>query len=45
MIMREFGEDKSALAAFREALKYHPHLDGALKAVKELSVTVEGRGI
>jgi tetratricopeptide (TPR) repeat protein len=45
MIMREFGEDKAALAAFREALKHHPHLEGAVSAVKELSVSVEGRGI
>ena len=45
MIMRDLGDGRGALAAFREALKYHPFLKGALDAVGSLSVTVEGRGI
>ncbi len=45
MIMRDLGDERGALSAFREALKYHPYLKGALDAVKSLSVTVEGRGI
>lgn len=45
VIMRELGNDQGALSAFREALKYHPFLSDALDAVKELSESVEGRGI
>lgn len=45
MIMRELGDDGGALAAFREALKYHPFLHGAREAVKSLKEIVEGREI
>ncbi len=45
VIMREMGNDRGALSAFREALKHHPFLKDAIEAVKELSETVEGRGI
>ncbi len=45
VIMRELGNDRGALSAFREALKHHPFLSGAIEAEKELSESVEGRGI
>lgn len=45
MIMRELGDDGGALSAFREALKYHPHLSGAREAVGVLIDIVEGREI
>ena len=45
MIMRELGDDGGALAAFREALKYHPFLHGAREAVESLKEIVEGREI
>jgi tetratricopeptide (TPR) repeat protein len=45
MIMRDIGDDKKALAAFRQALKLHPHLDNIPDLVKSLSDKVEGRDI
>jgi tetratricopeptide (TPR) repeat protein len=45
MIMRDIGDDKKALAAFRQALKQHPHLDNIPDLVKSLSDKVEGRDI
>jgi tetratricopeptide (TPR) repeat protein len=44
-ILKETGREKSALEVFRRALTFNPHLESASKAVKELSVEVEGRDI
>jgi len=45
MIMRDIGDDRKALAAFRQALTLHPHLDNIPDLVKSLSEKVEGRDI
>jgi len=45
MIMRELGDDKRALDAFRKALAINPHLDKIPDLVKTLSEKVEGRDI
>ena len=45
LIKRAQGKDKEALKAFRKALEIHPYLEGAINAVKELKVKVEGQGI
>ena len=45
LIKRAQGDDKGALEAYRRALRIHPHLTGALQAIKELKVKVEGKGI
>lgn len=45
LIKRARGDDKAALAAYRQALHIHPFLTGAREAVKELKVIVEGKGI
>ncbi len=45
MIMRDIGDDRKALAAFRQALTLHPHLDSIPDLVKSLSEKVEGRDI
>lgn len=44
-VMREIGEKKGALRAYRAALKVHPFLDAAKEAVEELTREVEGQGI
>jgi tetratricopeptide (TPR) repeat protein len=45
LVLRDLGDKKSALAAFRRALAVHPFMDGPLKAVKQLETEVEGQGI
>ena len=45
LIRRAQGKDSEALDAFRDALKIHPFLEGADKAIKELKIKVEGQGI
>jgi tetratricopeptide (TPR) repeat protein len=45
LMLQELGDDKDALAAYRDALKIDPHLERVPDAVKELSVKVEGRNI
>lgn len=42
-ILREFGDDKSALKAYRKVLEIHPYWDSAKTAVKELSREIEGQ--
>ncbi len=44
-ILRETGQKKSALQAYKQILKINPFQDGAKEAVDELSVEVEGQGI
>ena len=44
-IMREVGQKKSALQAYQQLQRIHPHLSGANEAVRELSLEVEGQGI
>jgi tetratricopeptide (TPR) repeat protein len=44
-ILRESGQKKAALKAYREILRIHPYLPGAKEAAEELSVEVEGQGI
>jgi tetratricopeptide (TPR) repeat protein len=44
-ILQELGDDKDALAAYRDALKIDPHLEHIPDAVRELSQKVEGRDI
>ena len=44
-ILRETGQKKPALQAYKEILKINPYQDGAKSAVEELSVEVEGQGI
>ncbi len=45
MIMRDLGEDKRALDAFRKALAINPHLEKIPDLVKTLGEKVEGRDI
>ncbi|MGE0233108.1 MAG: hypothetical protein AB7O39_12305 [Flavobacteriaceae bacterium] len=45
LILKETGDKKNALAAFRRALAVNPFLDNAREAADELTVQVEGRGI
>lgn len=45
MIMRDLGDDKRALDAFRKALAINPHLDKIPDLVKTLTEKVEGRDI
>jgi tetratricopeptide (TPR) repeat protein len=45
LMLQELGDDKDALAAYRDALKVDPHLEHIPDAVKELSQKVEGRSI
>lgn len=44
-ILRELGDNASALKAYRKALEIHPFLESARKAVDELEREVEGQGI
>lgn len=44
-ILREFGDDTSALKAYRKALQIHPFWESATQAVNELAREVEGQGI
>ncbi|WP_441515919.1 hypothetical protein [Bradyrhizobium sp. 2TAF24] len=45
MIMQEYGDDKHALAAFRQALALNPRLEKVPDLVKGLAEKVEGRDI
>jgi len=45
LIMQEFGDRERALQAFRRALEIHPFLPAAVRAEKQLSQELEGRGI
>lgn len=44
-ILRETGQKKPALQAYKQILKINPFQEGAKEAVDELSVEVEGQGI
>jgi tetratricopeptide (TPR) repeat protein len=44
-ILREIGQKKAALQAFKQLLDVHPYWSGAQEAVDELSREVEGQGI
>lgn len=44
-ILRETGQKKAALKAYKEILKINPYLEGAKEAADELSTEVEGQGI
>jgi len=45
MIMRDLGDDRRALDAFRKALAINPHLEKIPELVKTLTEKVEGRDI
>jgi tetratricopeptide (TPR) repeat protein len=44
-ILREIGQKKPALKAFRQLLDVHPYWSGAQQAVEELEREVDGQGI
>ena len=44
-IMREIGQKKAALKAFKQLLDVHPYWSGAKQAVEELEREVDGQGI
>ncbi|MEO1206682.1 MAG: tetratricopeptide repeat protein [Pseudomonadota bacterium] len=44
-ILKDAGQSKGALKAFRKVLEVHPYADGAQDAVRELEVETEGQGI
>ena len=44
-IMREIGEKKAALKAYRQLLSVHPYWPGAQQAIEELERDVDGQGI
>jgi tetratricopeptide (TPR) repeat protein len=44
-ILREIGQKKPALKAFKQLLDVHPYWSGAQEAVDELAREVEGQGI
>lgn len=44
-VMRESGERRAALEAYRRLSDIHPHWDGVAEALEELERDVEGRGI
>ena len=44
-ILRDSGQKKNALQAYKQILKINPFQEGAKEAVDELSVEVEGQGI
>ena len=44
-ILREIGQKKPALKAFKQLLDVHPYWSGAQDAVDELERDVEGQGI
>ncbi len=45
IILRQQGDDKGAMIAFRRALAVYPELDTARKAVDSLRYEVDGREI
>jgi cytochrome c-type biogenesis protein CcmH/NrfG len=44
-IMREIGEKKAALKAYRQLLGVHPYWPGAQQVIEELERDVDGQGI
>ena len=44
-ILREIGQKKAALQAFKQLLEVHPYWSGAQQLIDELSREVEGQGI
>lgn len=44
-ILREIGQKKGALKAFKQLLEVHPYWSGAKQAVDELEREVDGQGI
>ena len=44
-ILREVGQKKGALQAFKKLLDVHPYWSGAQQAINELERDVEGQGI
>jgi tetratricopeptide (TPR) repeat protein len=44
-ILRETGQKKAALQAYKQILKINPFQEGAKEAIDELTVEVEGQGI
>ena len=44
-ILRDTGQKKAALQAYKQILKINPYQEGAKEAVDELSVEVEGQDI
>ena len=44
-ILEDFGDKQHALAAYREALKLDPFMDGIDDRIRELTRAVEGQGI
>jgi tetratricopeptide (TPR) repeat protein len=45
MIFQQGGNEKQALAAFREALKLNPYIKGVKQAAEKLGVDHDGQGI
>jgi tetratricopeptide (TPR) repeat protein len=45
LLMKELGDKKAALKAFRHALSVHPHLEELRQTERELSREVEGQSI
>lgn len=43
MILRQQGDDKAAMKAFRKALEIYPQFDAVKKAVDPLKTDVDGR--
>ena len=43
MILRQQGDDKAAMTAFRKALEVYPQFDAVKKAVDSLKTEVDGR--
>lgn len=44
-ILREIGQKKAALRAFKQLIEVHPYWAGAKQAIEELEREVEGQGI
>ena len=44
-ILREIGQKKAALKAFKELIDVHPYWSGAKQAIEELEREVDGQGI
>ena len=44
-ILRDLGEKKASLEAYRKLIEVYPLFDGAQKAVDQLTIEVEGQGI
>lgn len=45
MILREMGDDRGAVAAFRRALEINPHMERVPDLVKQMAPGVDGRDI